>query len=395
MIRRWARKLSGAVYSVNESHARHMTWLMTFALACVGASGACRAPIRDLPVEGAAVVPTYLGGRARAPMTRERVDSAPERIWRAVAGRGTLGALAVGERITVLTTVDRFVTALDTRTGRRLWRWRGPGTFATGPITDGTRVYAASEGVGGAVSALALSSGRRRWQTPVGDIAAPLTLDGESVYGVTQPGLAFALRARDGHRRWVRRVGSSRSGVLVAGGRAYLATMADSLVALDTADGQVLSSTPLPATTIAPLALADDSTAILASPAGWLLGLGLPSGRVRWRVKTSAPVFGAPVVAFDTVYALGNDCTLVMVPLDRPAANASRPIADCTTVAAPAILRDDVVVATVGGDIRLADRRTGRTRWSARVGSELRHPPSVHHGQILAAAIIGDVVSFR
>ena len=369
--------------------------VLMVTLACMGASVGCRAPVRDLPVEGAAIVPTYLGGRARAPMTRERVDSAPERIWRAVAGRGTLGALAVGERITVLTTVDRFVTALDTRTGRRLWRWRGPGTFATGPITDGTRAYAASEGVGGAVSALALSSGRRRWQTAVGDIAAPLTLDGESVYGVTQQGLAFALRARDGQRRWVRRVGSSRSGVLVAGGRAYLATMADSLVALDTADGRVLSSTALPATTVAPLALADDSTAVLASPAGWLLGVTLPSGRVRWQVRTSAPVFGAPVVAFDTVYALGNDCTLVLVPLDAPRAGESRPIADCTTVAAPAILRDDVLVATVAGDLLLADRRTGRRRWSARVGTELRHPPSVHRGQILAASIIGDVVSFR
>lgn len=366
---------------------------MIVALAWVGAGVACRVPVRDLPVESA--MPSYLGGNARAPMTHERVDSAPERIWRATAGRGSLGAVVLGERVTVVTSVDRFVSALDTRTGRRLWRWRGPGTFATGAITDGTRAFVATEGTTGAVSAIALSSGRRRWQTMVGDVSAPLTLDGGSVYGVTQQGMAFALRARDGQRRWVRRVGSSRSGVLVTGGRAYLATLADSLVALDTADGRVLSSTPLPTTTIAPLALADDTTAILASPAGWLLAVALPAGRVRWQVKTSAPVYGAPVVAFDTVFALGNDCTLVFVPLAAPGAGESRPVADCTTVAAPAILREDVIVATVGGDLRLVDRRTGHTRWSAHVGSELRHPPSVHRGQIAVAAIIGDVVSFR
>ncbi|MFL5577143.1 MAG: PQQ-binding-like beta-propeller repeat protein [Gemmatimonadaceae bacterium] len=371
------------------------------------AAGLGCAPHRDVP-PGMNDVPEYLGGASRAVTAAESVSARPAELWRATPGRGTLGAPALGERVVAVASVDRWLYALDPRSGRAYWRHHASSPYATGPVIAGDAVYAAEEGEGAPVTALALRDGKRRWRTRVGDVTAPILVAEGRVFGATRDGAAFALRAADGRPLWRREVGGrpgagSLSGPVLVGGRLVLVTVADSLVVLDARSGRIDGKAALPAGVAAPLARLDDSTVAVASPAGLLLAVALPGGRVRWRVPTGAPVAGAPIVAHDTVYALTSECTLWTVPArapERAGATAVAPPAGgerarCATVAGPALVRGGVLVATVSGDVVYFDRVAGRAVWTRQAGGELRHPPSILNGQVVVAPVIGPVVSFR
>jgi len=347
-----------------------------------------------VPADADPDVPDYLGDVRRAPSAEEVIDTAPARVWSADVGRGSVGAPAVGDRVTAVTTVDRWVYALDTRTGRTFWRYRGDAPYGAGPAIGDGRVYVASEGRDGRLTALSLRDGKRRWRVRVGDVAGPIVLHEGTVYGATQDGTAFAYAAADGQRRWTRSVGPTRSSPLVAGSRLAIVTLTDSLIVLEAASGAVLGRSGLPSSTLAPLALIDDSTLAMASPAGGLLAVGVPGGRVRWHIPTGAPIFGAPSVWRDTVFALTNRCTLWAVPAANPA-GADTAAIGCVAVAGPTIVRDGVLVAAVGGEVIYFDRRRRRRVWSRAVQGELRHPPIVRRQQIVVAPASGAVVSFR
>ena len=363
------------------------------ALAIVASSG-CSLLHRDVAPANGGEVREYLGASARRNAELEHIDAAPGVVWRAPAGRGSAGAVALGERVTAVTTVDRRVVALDTRTGKLLWQWRGGHTFSAGPVMGGGMVFTASEGGGGTLTGLSMSSGRRRWYHRVGDVGAPLVLRHGRVYGATTSGFAFAYEQESGRRAWMYRVGPTRSGPLVVRDRVIIVTMTDSMLVLEAATGRVESRSQLPGTTVAPLAAIDDSTLALATPTGAVLAVAIPSGTVRWQVAASSPIFGAPVVARDSVYALTNDCTLWTIPVMQP--EMARAVSlGCVTKAAPAVVRDGVLVATVSGTLALYDRSDGRLRWADTLRSEIRHPPMVLNGQIVVAQTLGDVVSYR
>jgi outer membrane protein assembly factor BamB len=258
----------------------------------------------------------------------------------------------------------------------------------------GGSVYVATETGDGFVTAIDLISGKRRWQSRTGVIASPLVLRDSTLFAVTANGLLLAIDVGSGATRWSRVAAPTRAGALVTQSFITVASTNDSLFVFAADDGRPLSRTALPAGTVAPLAMITDSLIAMTSPAGAVMGIRLPSGTTAWRVDTGDPVPGVPVVHGDTVFALTNACRLWQIPAGAPT-NATSLTLPCRTRTGPAILRDGVLVATVGGDL-LHHERSGRSRrWTLTVGGELRHPPIVQHGQIVVAPVLGDVVSFR
>lgn len=357
-------------------------------MACAGAA---REVPRDLPVEAR----EYLLVSSRAPSSSETMDAEPREVWRTSVGRGIAGLPAVSSRVTLVTSTDRWVYALDTRNGEMFWRRRGDGVFSAGPIVDRGRVFVASEGTGGRVTAMRLSDGGRIWQTTVGDVSSPLAVNDTVVYGVNDDGVAFALGAAGGEMLWRRAVGPTRSGPLIIGAYVTIPTLRDSLFVLDRERGAVRSASEMPATTTAPLALLDDTTLVIASPEGSLHALRVPTGRTVWTARTDESLSGAPVVVGDTVFALGRSCTLFRVPHHVGDVSRRDVIPECITTTSPLVLRDGVLVATVGGEITYISRATGRRMWTRQVGGPLRHPPVVLDRQAVIATLSGEVFGFR
>ena len=358
-------------------------------------AGGCVFTLRPVPRDALLDVVSYQGDAARAGTASEVVDTAPSRTWAVRLGRGTLGMPAIGDRVGVVATVDRWVYAFDMRTGRTYWRHRADAPFGpAGVLAGGGRVYAASEGNLGRVVAVDLRTGRRRWTARVGDVAAPMVLAGEVLYGVTSAGSAFAHRTSDGRPVWTREVGPARSSPILLGDRIAIVTLRDTLVTLDRATGRIVAQATLPSSAVAPPTRLDDSTIVVPSPDGALLAVAVPGGAVRWRVATGEPVAGAAVVARDTVWALTTGCLLWRVPLATPAqADSSR--IDCVTETGPTVVSRGVLVATVGGEVIYYDAAARRRVWTRQVRGPLRQPPVVRRGQIVLAPTLGDVVSFR
>jgi outer membrane protein assembly factor BamB len=363
----------------------------TFVGVNVACAGTSREVPRDLPVE----VREYLLTPTRAPSVGERIDGEPRLVWRTTAGRGVSSLPTVSSRVTLITSTDRWVYAIDTRSGATFWRRRGDGAFATGAVSAGGRVFVASEGTGGRVSALRLTDGGRIWQTPVGDVSTPLALRDSVLYGVNDQGEAFALGVSRGQFIWRRTTGPSRAGPLVTPQRIVVATLRDSLVVLDRESGTIVGVFRLPAPTVAPLALLDDSTAVVSSPEGSINAIHIPTGRVRWSVRAGEPITGSPVVHGDTVFALGGSCTLMRVPRHAPDVPRRDALANCVTVATPLVLRDGVLVATVSGEVIYVSRATGTTMWTRRTGGTIRHPPVVLDRQLVLATLGGEIFGFR
>jgi outer membrane protein assembly factor BamB len=323
------------------------------------------------------------------------MDAEPRQMWRATVGRGIAGLPAISSRVTLVTSTDRWVYALDTRNGETFWRRRGDGVFSTGPVVHGGRVFVASEGTGGRVTAMRLSDGGRIWQTRVGDVASPLAVHDTVVYGVNDDGDAFALGVAGGEVLWRRPVGPTRSGPLVIGEYVAIPTLRDSLLVLGRERGTVRSASKLPAATAAPLAQLDDTTLVIASPEGSLHAVRLPNGSTVWTARTNESIAAAPVVVGDTVFALGRSCTLFRVPRHLGDVSRRDAISDCITTSSPLVLRDGVLVATVGGEITYISRTTGKRVWTRRVGGPLRHPPVVLDRQAVIATLGGEVFGFR
>ncbi len=377
MLRRlpkWTRKLFSALVGVN--------------VACAGAS---REVPRDLPVEAR----EYLLTPTRAPSAGETIDGEPRLVWRATIGRGVASLPAVSSRVTLVASSDRWVYAIDTRSGATFWRRRGDGPFATAPVAAGGRVFVASEGTGGRVTALRLTDGGRIWQTTVGDVSAPLALRDSVLYGVNVDGDAFALNAARGTVSWRRETGPSRGGPLVSATRIVVATLRDSLIILDRQSGTVVGAFRLQTPTAAPLALLDDSTVVVTSPEGSIAAIHVGTGGVRWSVRTEEPIPGAAVVHDDTVFALGGSCTLFRVPRHAPNVPRRDALPNCVTVTAPLLLRSGVLVATVSGDVTYISRATGRAVWTRQTGGTIRHPPVVLDRQIVVATLGGEIFGFR
>lgn len=357
----------------------------------VACAGAARDVPRDLPVEAR----EYLLVPSRAPSSSETIESEPREVWRTNVGRGIAGIPAVSSRVTIVTSTDRWVYALDTRNGEMFWRRRGDGAYSVGAVAGGGRVFVASEGTGGRVTAMRLTDGGRIWQKNVGDVASPLALRDTAVYGVNDDGEAFAVGVSSGDAIWRRRVGPTKSGPLVVGQYVAIATLRDSLFVLDRESGTIVGSSRMPAAAAAPLAQLDDTTVISASPRGSLHALSVPSGRNQWSAHVGEAIPGTPVVTGDTVFALTAACTLVRVPRHAPTVLRRDEIADCRTAAAPLILRDGVLVATLRGDMTYVSRATGRRLWTRSAGGPLRHPPVVLDRQAVLATLAGEVVGFR
>ncbi len=397
-LRRWAGKLSALLITVN-------------VLGCSGVK-------RRVPREGVNDVRAYGGAPLDVSPLPEAVSSEPRVAWRAFAGRGTVGAPAIGDRVIAIATIDRWVYALDSRTGQTFWRHRGEAPFGTGPLMADGRIYAATEGRAGALVALDLYNGKRRWRTGVGDVAAPMVLRDSVIYGATHTdGRAFAVNANSGKMLWSRAIGPSLSGPLLTNdGQVVVATLTDTLFVMNAVTGAVSNRFPLAASTAATIALANDSTVVLASPSGQVMAItlgarnGVAGGRADsqtsnsqgttrpplplWSVATSSPVLGAPIVWRDTVFALTTACNFWRIPIASPA-SATQVKLGCNTVAAPSLVRDGVLVATVRGAVALFDRHKGAKLWERYIGSELRHPPTVRNNQIIVAPILGNIVSLR
>ena len=343
-------------------------------------AAACTPRRVDPPAFEPQTWPAHLLERHHAPSADAYVGDSIEVRWTRDVGKSSAGPLALGDSVIVAASADRRVTVLRRDDGAVVWQHRLKGVGTTGALFTQSRVYAASGDTEGQVQSWDLLTGRHRWNTKVGPVTRPLALREGTLYAATAAGAVTALGIDRGTERWWRPFRKPvRSGVTIAGDRVFVASE-DSLYLLRPADGSVETVVPSPGVVTQPPALTG-TTMVIVSPDRFIIGLDAATLAIRWRIDVDDPIFGGVAIARDTAFAVTVAGDLWRVPLSAPTA-ASRLVLDRTVRAAPAPVRNGVLVGTVGGDILFVDGRSGQPRWSRKVDDPIEFPPLVDRGTI-------------
>jgi outer membrane protein assembly factor BamB len=250
---------------------------------------------------------------APVPVAETLAGSPPERVWRLHAGRGISAPVVVEGSRAYAGGSDRKVYAIDLDSGDVAWSRRLSGSVLGGVLTHDTVLYVATARPEGRVSALNKVTGRQLWRRSVGEVGAPLAYADGVVLVATRRGDLIALDPSRGRPRWRRRLGSIRAAPVAAEAGAVVVATVDSLFRVSTADGSVTHRRLFGGTTLrgwvpvgnALAAARTDSTVIAIRPADL---------STIWEARVDAPLFGAPALQGDTMYAVSRIGTVYRIP---------------------------------------------------------------------------------
>lgn len=351
---------------------------------------ACPPPSRFGPERDP--TPQIAPGSAAVP---ESLASEPAQQWTRYVGRAIRGTPAIGQEVIAVGTVDHNVVLLERETGTLLWRARLSGTIRAGPLLRDNRLYVATERTPTShVYALNLRDGRTAWRQPAGGVSAPLLLDGDALYAVTDQGTALRLAARDGTVMWQRPLGGGvRAAPVLTQAGVAIATTADSLYLLDAASGRVRASRATPGTVLA-TPVTDGRHLYVATVRGVVLAMTAEGLETAWEITLPDAVFATVVLAADTLLVLARDGTLALVPVAAPESRRILSLAR-PAVAGPTATTAGVLVATVAGEVLCVDPATGAVRWQARLAGPIESPPAVRDGRLVVLDGRGGVHLYR
>jgi outer membrane protein assembly factor BamB len=197
-------------------------------------------------------------------------------------------------------TAPSFLAALDTRSGRTLWRFPA-GVVESPPLLAGGRVYFGSWDH--RVYALDARTGRLDWSFATGDrVKGGVAFSGGTIFAGSYDGRLYALDARTGRLRWsAGGLGGLYATPSVAHGRVFVGSTDGHVYALATSSGRQLWSLRTGSFVYAPVALSGAS-AYVGSYDHRFYALSQATGRIRWSFDAQAPVSGAPTVLDGLVY---------------------------------------------------------------------------------------------
>jgi len=369
-----------------------VAWRVILAAALV-AVNACAGTFHQAPPSQQRRWTAYLGSDQRASAVADTLSADPAPIWSHDVGRGVVGAPALTEKLVLLAQVDRQLTVLDRTTGAIIWRRRFGENIGSGPLVDYDRVFFATQTDQGQVLALDLGTGKRLWGTRLGDVAAPIAINGAQLYAGTVDGWFAALSTAAGERIWrTQLAGAVRAAPVVVSGGVIVATAADSLYLLDRTTGAIRARRGTAGTILAAPALAD-SVIVFGTTSGRLEACDTATLATRWNLDLGSEVIGAVAVQQDTAFVVTHDGELWRVPLEAPA-HALKIALGVVARGGPTPVAGGVLVAGVGGELALVDA-SGARRWTARIHPPVVQPVIANGRFLLAVSERGEVVAFR
>ncbi len=298
-------------------------------------------------------------------------DGAPPQMWRSKASRRFTGQLVLAGETIFGGGMDRKVVAVDLLTGQQRWTSRLGGIIGGGVVVGGDTVFAATTRPEGKVSALEGKTGRRVWRTTTGPVNAPLALIGSTLVAENQKGEVFALNAATGDIRWRRKLGVARIPAVAADSGTLIVATVDSLFRLKVTGGKIVRRAGSPGAVVAPW-IGHRGLLIGGTTDSLVVAVDPDSLVTRWQVALDAPVLSSPASLGDTVFAVSRRGSLYRIA-PGPAPEARRVAELDWPVTAPVSIVDgQVLLGGADGTLR-ALRTDGSEAWRL----QLRWPVEV------------------
>ena len=237
-------------------------------------------------------------GRVRSMTTDGDVDWATTFTQ---AGRGSHGTPAIANETVYVGAYDGALSALDLQTGERRWRTELGDAIGASPTYYNGVLYTAVEHAApsGSVAAVDAATGAIQWRDswPTDHPHSTVTLDrerGRLLFG-SNDGRVYAWSFPDMERAWSHDTGGEvKAPVPVTDGLAVAPSWAHTVTALDVADGTVRWTFQADADVMCAPAVRD-GTVYVGSHDDRIYALDLGTGEERWRFETGGWVIGSVV----------------------------------------------------------------------------------------------------
>ena len=370
------------------------------------------------------------GGNASKSMGQVALGTALGQAWTASIGTGTGKAARLGGGPVVaggkLFTIDTTSTvrAFNAATGQPLWsvqfgteKGNSASLFGGGVASDRARVYA-TNGLGH-VAALDAATGAVVWTVqPAGPLRGAPTIDGDTLYVMSQDNQVFSLKAADGKTNWSNAASLEIAGVFGTGspasarGTVVAGFSSGELNAYRYENGRMVWQDALSRTTISTgvASLSDiDADPVIEGnfvyafgQGGRMVALDLNSGQRVWEMNIAG--IATPWVAGDWLFAVNDRAQLIAVqrmtgkirwisqlPQWRNAKKESGPI----FYVGPVLAGGRLILANSEGGVFNVDPASGAIQTTTKVDSGVRFQPVVAGGMLYLLSDSGRLTAFR
>jgi outer membrane protein assembly factor BamB len=287
---------------------------------------------------------------------------------------------AIAYRRLYLPTFDGRFFALDSRTGRVVWRYRSDHCAWASPAVENGLVFQTFLLAGrtctsgarpfGELVAFDARTGALRWRLRLASASesSPLATNG-AVYVADWSGVVYAVAAKSGRVLWRSHVGGELKGSIARAGRLlYIGSYDGHLSALDARTGRVVWRSGLQprlghAGTIYSTPAVAYGRVYLGSTDGKLYSFGATSGRLRWSHSTGGYVYASPAVWDGLVLAGSYDHRFYA--LDAATGDERWSFPSNGRISGSATVIDGIVYfSTLSERTYALNARTGRLVWS-------------------------------
>ena len=195
-----------------------------------------------------------------------------------------------------------FVIAMDAKTGRQKWRYKGQ-PFESSPLLRDGILYVG--GWDGKVHAIRAKTGRRVWTYDTGDrVNTSAAYSGGRIFIANNAGTVYALNARTGKLAWSASQATEffYAAPAVSYGRVFIGSTDGTMYAYGQKSGKLLWARPLGSYVYSSAAVYDKKV-YAGSYDGRFYALDAATGDVKWKKDMPSAVHAPPVVMNGLVYA--------------------------------------------------------------------------------------------
>ena len=290
----------------------------------------------------------------------------------------------------------QFVHAVRLSDGSQVWQYpdkAGAQLFYSPPVlTADGQLLVGSSGTDYGLTSLDPATGQTKWAAPfvaANHWVAPALVVGDTVYAANNNGSLYALELATGRIRWSLPLGGSLWGAPVSNGKLVFVTSLDhNLYAVDPSAKAVAWKLDLGGSAPGTVSLSSDGNTVYVGSFGKkVFAVDAAGGSVRWTADVKDWVWGAPVLASDSVFAA--DISGNVYSLGAPNGKNAWPeiLPDGSITGSPLALADGVLVATESGTVFAYDG-TGTKIWDTVIGGKIYTAP-VAAGDRIAVAPTG------
>ena len=253
--------------------------------------------------------------------------------------------------------------AVNTRTGKRAWKYRSGRCAAASPAVSNHVVFQTflnalpcnrgrTKGLSGQVIAFSAGFGRIRWTKKIAPSESSPAVAHGMVYVGDWSGRVWAFDEKTGKVRWVFRTKKQvKSGVTVAGKRLYVGSYDHHVYALAARTGRLI----------------------------WRAG-------AQQRLGKRGTFYSTPAAAYGRVYVGGTDGKVYSFGAASGKLRWSRSTGGYV-YSSPAVYRRLVLVGSYSGRFYAFDAATGDTRWRFRANGPISGSPTVVNGVVYFATL--------